>query len=238
MAKSLKERLADQQKDLKSRMGGYKFFMIKEGKTRMRALPTGEENDFAIEATTFYLGKDLGMVVSPVTFGGKCAIMNGYNSLVNSKKESDRKFAKTFKPSKRFFSPHIRYKDVKGQELDVESGVKLLMLTTGQYNDLIDLFLDEDEAGDFTHPIKGYDIKYIRTGKTKTDTEYSIMRCNPSKLPKQFRGKDYDPTAMLKEITPSYSDTKDILNKFTQMEPEADDDDQPRKKKKKIKKDL
>lgn len=237
MGKSLKERLADQQKELKNRMGGYKFFMIKEGKTRMRALPVGDENDFAIEATVFYLGKDQGMVVSPITFGGKCAIMNAYNELSASKKEKDRKWAKNFKPSKRFFSPHIRYKDLKGSEIDTEAGVKLLMLTSGQYNELIDMFLDEDEAGDFTSPINGYDIKYGRTGKTKTDTEYTVARCNPTKLAKAYR-KEYDPTAMLKEITPNYKDTKDIIEKYLNLEPEADDDDATPKKKKKKSKDL
>lgn len=239
--KNLRERLRQQQKDLKTRGGGYKFFGIPEGTTRFRHLPTGEEQDFAIEATVFFLGKDIGYVVSPMTWGDKCAIMKGYKELSDSKKEADRKFAKTFKPNTKFFSPVIKFKDSKGKEIDLESGVKLLMLSTGTYNDLIDLYLDVDEAGDFTSAKKGYDIKYGRTGKGKTDTEYSVQRCNPTELDRKFAKKEYSAEEMLRGITPSYKDTKELLDRFLNLEPDEEDDDEdeiPKKKKKKKSRDL
>lgn len=233
---SLKERLAKKRKQLESTGGSYKFYRIVEGTTRMRIVPVGEEKDWALEATVFYLGKDLGYVISPLTFGGKCAIMQGYNQLSASKSEKDRKFAKTFKPSKRYFAPAYRFKDEKGKEVDKESGVKPLMMTGGQYQDCIDFFLDEEEAGDFTDTENGYDLKFGRTGKTQTDTEYTVRPCKNTPTYKKFR-KEVDLEEMIKGITPSYKETKELMERFLNIEPDEDDDDEPKKKKKK-KKDL
>lgn len=231
---TLKERLAKKRKQLESG-GNFKFFRIAEGTTRMRLVKVGEEKDWAIECTTFYLGKDIGYVISPISFGGKCAMMNGYNEFSGSKKESDRKFAKNFKPSKRYFAGAYRFKDEKGKEVDVEQGVKPLMLTGGQYQELIDLFLDDEEAGDFTDSENGYDIKFGRTGKTQKDTEYTIRACKPTRTYKKFRG-EYDIEEMIKGLVPSYKDTKELMEQFLNLS-EEEEDDEPRKKKKK-KKDL
>lgn len=234
---SLKERLAKQRKDLANKSGGYKFYRVAEGTTRMRILSTGDEKEWAIEATVFFLGKDVGYVISPITFGGKCAIMNAYNQLTGSKKESDRGFAKTFKPNKKFFAGAYRYKDEKGKEVDMEGGIKPVMLAGGQYQDMIDMFLDEDEAGDFTHPKTGYDLKFGRTGKTKMDTEYTVRPCKTTRAYKKFR-KEIDIEEMVKAITPSYKETKELIEKFLSLPPEEDDDDEPKKKKKKKNRDL
>lgn len=207
----------------------------------MRMVNVGKEKDWAVEATVFFLGKELGYVVSPITFGGKCAIMNAYNELFGSKKEADRKFAKTFKPNKKYFAAGYRYKDEKGKEVDKENGVKLAMLAGGQYQDMIDLWMDDDEAGDFTQNDGGYDLKFTRTGKGKQDTEYTVRACKPTPAYKKFAKMEYDPVAMLKEITPSYKETKEMLEKFLNLEPEEDDDDDRKKSsknKKKRKKDL
>lgn len=233
---NLKERLAKKRKDLEANRGGtFKFFRIVEGTTRYRACPVGEEKEWAIEAVVFYLGKKLGYIISPHTFGGKCAVMNAYEELSNSKKEADKKFAKTFKPSKKFFSPQYRYKDEKGKEVDTDAGVKLLMLTPGQYQDMIDFFLD-DELGDFTDREEGYDIKHQRTGKTMTDTEYSMRPCQKSKAYRKFTKEEIDVEEMVKAITPSYKETKTLLEEFLNIDPE--EDDEPPKKKKKKKSDL
>lgn len=230
-SKKLAEKLRQRQKDIKSRSSGGKFFSIKEGVTRMRPLPVGDDEEFAFETTYFYLGKDIGGVISPVTFGQRCAIMEKYQELSNSKKDSDREFAKRFKPGTKFFSPHIKYKDEDGKEID-ESGAKLLILTGSQYNQLIDFFLDK-ELGDFTDPVNGYDIKYRRTGKGRNDTEYTLTNCRPTKLSKKYN-KVYNPEEMVKELVPSYKETKELLEKFLSApEESAAEEEAPRKKKKK-----
>src|SRR5882757_7656421 len=171
--------MAKQREEIKSRGGAYKYFAIKEGTSRFRILPAGEEKDIAIEAIVFYLGKDLGYIISPQTFGEKCAINSAHLKLSASKDETDRAIAKDFKPTKKFFAPALKYNDEKGKEIDTEHGALLLLMTGGLYQDLIDLYLDEDEAGDFTDKVKGYDLKFKRSGKTKTDTEYSVIACKP-----------------------------------------------------------
>lgn len=235
--KSLSERLREKQEDLKRKGGGFQFLSIKEGTTRMRILPVGEEADWAFEAVYFYLGvKDHMAVISPATFGGKCAIMNQYNEMSASKNASDREFAKKFKPGKRYFVPVIKYKDEKGKEVDEETGVKLLIITAGLYNELIDLFLDE-ENGDFTSATEGYDIKFKRTGKGKMDTEYSVLTCKPSALPKKYK-KDIDLEALVKEVIPSYKDTKTIMESFLNLPPEEEAEAPLKIKKKKKSRDL
>lgn len=242
---SLKERLAEKRANLGKNSGGYQYFAIKEGTTRMRHLPVGEEKEFAVEAVFFYLGIEGHMgVVSAATFGKKCAIMNAYNELSQSKDPKDRELAKKFKPQKKYFSPVIKYKDEKGKEIDEENGVKLLLLTPGMYQELIDLFLDEDEAGDFTDIKTGYDLKYKRTGKGKTDTEYSVFRCNSTPLAKKYAKDIYDPEAMLKDgIIPTFKESQEILDKYLNIASTTKEDDEeeetPRpKKKKKVRRDL
>ena len=231
-----KKKVKSRLKDLKSRIkGGGKFFIIKdEGTIRMRPLPVGESEP-GIEAVYFYLGKDIKGVISPASFGEPCAIMDSYNELKDSKDPDDKDLAATFRPKKRFFVPHIKYLDDKGLKVDDDSGAKLLILTNDLYQELLELWLDDDEAGDFTDPKKGYDLKYTRSGKGQFDTSYSVRACKPTKLDKKYN-KEYNPEKMLKEIMPTYEETKDLLDKFLNV-PNTDNDlDKPSKETKKKKK--
>jgi hypothetical protein len=76
--------------------------------------------------------------------------------------------------------PFYRYKDEGGKEVDTEIGVKLAMLTSSQYQQLLNFYL-EDEKGDFTDPDEGYDIKFIREGKGRMDTTYTVLDCKNSR---------------------------------------------------------
>lgn len=237
--KSLKERLAAQRKALnEGGKGSYRYFIFKEGTTRMRTVPTGEENDWAVEVLWVYVSKDKGGFVSPATWGDKCAFMEKSLKLGKSSKDSDKDLSKKLKPKKKFLMPSIRYKDEKGKEVDTQAGVKLSVLTSGQYGDLIDLYMDDEEAGDFTHPKEGYDIKFTRTGKTQFDTEYSLRPCKPTELAKEYRKNTYDPIAMAKELTPSYEETLELLEDFAAFPSDNDSKDSGKKKKKKNRKDI
>jgi hypothetical protein len=226
---NLKERLEKKKKELADRSAGGAFLTIKEGKTRVRHLPVGDEKEFVIEAVYFYLGEKIKGVVSPKTIGKKCAIMEAYNTLSASKKAEDRELAAKFKPQKKYFSPVVVYKDDKGGETFDE--VKMLALTSGLYQDILELFLDE-ENGDFTDPQSGYDLKYTRQGKGKQDTKYGVMACKPTALPKKFRGKEYDPEELIKKIIPTYEETKSMIEDFLSLPPE--EEDEPKKKKEKV----
>jgi hypothetical protein len=235
---SLRARLKKQKRELKNRSQGAQFFTIKdEGTVRMRPLPCGEEEEWGMEITFFYLSKEAGGgFVSPMTFGEPCPLMKLYNELSKSKKASDKELAKRIKPQKKFMVPHIRYKDEKGKKVDYEAGVKLLILSGGQYQKLIDLFLDEDN-GDFTDPKTGYDIKYTREGKGKMDTRYDLMPGKPSPLDKKFN-KIYDVKAMVRAVIPSKDEIKDRIEKFLSLPSEDDSSEEKTPKKKKRKSDM
>jgi hypothetical protein len=239
--KTLMQRLKEKREKLKRGEGGFKYLAIKEGSLRVRHLPVGEENDWSIEATCFWLGMKLGLVVSPVTLGGKCALMKAYTRLSASKDADDRELAKRFKPSRKYFSPVLAYSDPKGGEFDMEQGPKLLIMGAKLLGQAVDLWMDEDDGGDFTAEKGGYDIKYKRIGKGKNDTEYSLVKGKESGLPKALRGKTWSPEEMLKEIMPTYEETKEKLDEFLNLPPEDEEDEAPRKsktKKKKRSKDL
>ena len=210
---SLAERLKKKKQELKNKSGGFQWFMVKEGTTRMRPLPVGDEVDWACEVVFFFLGRDVGGIISPATFGEKCPIMAKYQKMSKSSDPDDRELAKRFKPSTKWMVAHIRYKDEKGKEVDEENGVKCALLARSQYQDLLDLYLD-DENGDFTNPKEGYDIKYKREGKGQMDTEYSCLPCKPSALPKKYAKNIYDPIEMTKKVILPYDQLKDKLAQF------------------------
>lgn len=234
ISSKLKKRLLQRKEKLKRSGGGnFNYFLIKQGITRMRLVQAPPDKEFAVEATFFYINKDIGGIVSPVTFGEPCAIMELYQKLKNSKRDSDKKIAEKIKPKKRYFAMHYKYLDEKGRKPDTESGVKLTILTAGQYQDLIDLYLDE-EAGDMSNPKRGYDVKYKREGTTQFDTEYSTMRCNPTPMASKYAGKIYDPEVALRKIIPTYERTQEIAEEVYN----ADMADRSLKKKKKKSRDI
>lgn len=234
MGKSLKERLKEKRENLK-KAGPGKFFTVKEGVTRIRILPVGREKDWGMEVIYFFMGvKDDMGVISPATFSEKCAIMEAHVELTESKKEKEREQAKKFRPQRKFLIPVIRYKDERGEEIDHEAGVKLMLISQGVYQEMLDLWLDPDN-GDFTDPKEGYDLKIKRSGKGKNDTEYKVMAGKPRKLDKKYRN-EVDLEKMVRDIVPSYKATKSIIEKYFNLPPEKDngkDKNRDKKKKKK-----
>jgi len=236
----LKERLAKKKKELKSRAETGKVVFIKADTTiRVRILPVPEDEDFVAEIATVYLGKDIGGVYSPSTYGDACPVVEKYEELKKSKKSSDKDLAKKLVPKQKYLIPVVLYEDDKGKKISDKSPV-LVQITSGLYKEIIDLYLDEAEWGDMTDPKNGYDLKLTRTGSTMTDTEYSVKPCKNTELPKPFSKKKVDLNAMVKEIMPTYEEALDKLNEF--LSGAIDDDDEPssseKKKKKKIKKDI
>ena len=229
--KALKERLQKKREELKSRsQGGNIFFIKPDTTTRVRILPVGEDEEFVKEVTQFYLGSEIKGVISPSSFGKPCAIMESYEELKDSKDDEDKTLAKKFAPRQRYLAYCLIYKDEKGKEID-ENSPKWVLLTSGMYQDILDLYLDDDEWGDMTDPEKGYDLKLGRSGSGKTDTEYSVVACKNTPIPKPFKGV-VDLGEQLKEIVPTYEETKEFVARFLNLDEEPDDE--PKKSKKKL----
>ena len=87
---SLNERLKAKRKQLKEGGGNRDIIYIKADTTvRARILNVGEENEWYVEVTQFYLPVIQG-VFSPSTFGEPCAIMEWYEDLSSSSDTDDK----------------------------------------------------------------------------------------------------------------------------------------------------
>lgn len=231
--KTLKEKLEKKKEDLKNRSNFGSIRFLKDGDTiRVRLLPMGEENEFIKEVTQFYLGGDIKGVISPATFGEPCAIMDAYTELKNSKDDNEKELASKFPPKNKYLAFCLIYKDEKGRELD-EKNPMFVLLSGGQYQSILDLYLDDEEWGDMTDPENGYDLKLSRTGSGKTDTEYAVKPCKNTPIHKSYKGKVYDLDEEVRKIMPTYEKTKEFIEQYLQIDPDEDDDKPKRKRDKK-----
>lgn len=229
---STKEKMLARKKKLESKGNGSGLVFPKEGILRMRIKSPGDDQELGIEIIQFYLGGDLGSVISPATFDEPCPFMEKYQELKNSKDEEDKTLAKTLVPRRRYIIGGIIYADEKGSKVDYEGKDKGVLIPSSVYQDIIDLYLDEDEAGDMTDPRTGYDIKIKRSGSGKFDTTYSATQCKPTKLDKKYQGT-IDLEGIVRSQIKSYDDLEDILAKFLKEDHSSDEDEDEKPKKKK-----
>lgn len=223
-----REKMLARKKELESKGSGSGLIYPKEGVTRVRLKSPGMDEEIGIEVIHFYFGGDMGSVISPATFDEPCPIMEKYQELKNSSDEDDKELAKRLVPKRKYILGGIFYKDEKGKEVDPDRVDRGLMVGRGVYQDIIELFLDEDEWGDMTDPKTGYDIKITRSGKGKNDTEYLVSPCQKKSLEKQYH-KPIDLEKIVRGQIPSYDKIKETLSKFLKESPD-DEDEAPAKK--------
>lgn len=228
--KQLRDRLKQKQKEIKEKGSkGNILFMKPDTEYRMRILNMGEENEFIFEATQFYLGGEIKGVISPASLDRSCAIMEAYEELKNGD-DDEKELAKKFSPRPKYLAFVALYKDSRGKELD-DHNPKFVLLTSGVYDEIIDLYLDEDEWGDMTNPETGYDIKIKRTGSGKTDTDYSVTACKNTPAPKEYASKVFDLEEEVSKIIPSYEETQHFINEYLGLEgDDGEEEEKPKKK--------
>lgn len=91
---STKEKMLARKKQLESKGNGGGFVYPKEGTLRMRIKSPGDDQELGIEVIQFYLGKDLGGIISPATFDEPCPFMEKYQELKNSRMTMTRNLQK------------------------------------------------------------------------------------------------------------------------------------------------
>ena len=233
---STKEKMLARKKALESKGGGSGLVFPKEGVLRMRIKSPGDDQELGYEVVQFYI-PGVGGFISPATFDEPCPFMEKYQELKNSKDDADKELAKTLVPRRRFIIGGIIFKDDKGKDVDYEGQNKGVLIAGSIYQDIIDLYLDEDEAGDMTDPVNGYDIKITRSGSGRFDTTYSVRACKPTKLDKKYRG-DLDLESIVRNQIKPYDELEEELAKYLNEAPElGDEEDEKPKKKDKDKKD-
>ena len=159
-----REKMLARKKDLEKRSGGGGILYPKEGTTRVRLKSRGSDEELGIEIIQFYLGPKEGGIISPATFDEPCPFMEKYQELKNSDDDDDKALASKLVPKRKYMVGIIGYKDSKGKEIDPDRIDKPMMIPRSVYQDIIDLYLDEEDWGDMTYPVEGYDIKITRTG--------------------------------------------------------------------------
>lgn len=232
---SMRDKLIRRKKEFEKRAAGGIIFP-KEGTFRFRLKDPGDDIELAIEVTQFYLGPEIGGVISPATFDEPCPFMEKYRELKESKDEDDMELAKMLAPKKKYVTAIVGYKDEKGKEVDPDRVDKLMMIPKNAYQDIIDLYLDEEEWGDMTSKKNGYDLKITRAGKGKFDTTYSITPCQKKAMDSKYL-KPVDIEKMLRTQISSYEELEEKLSTFLHEEkPSSDEEERPKKKKKKVEK--
>lgn len=227
-----KEKMLARKKKLEEKGKNYGFIFCKEGVTRIRIKSPGEDEELGLELIQFYLGPNIGSVYSPQTFGEPCPIMEKYQELHNSSDPDDKELAKKLIPKRRYVVGGLVYDDEKGKHIGYDGQDRVILVTAQVYQDIINLYLDEDEAGDMTDPKTGYDIKITRTGKGQFDTTYSVMNCKPTQLDKKYT-KPVELEKMVRAQIKSYDELEEILKSYLNESSEEEDEDEPRPKKKK-----
>lgn len=232
-----REKMLERKKKLTEKASKGSLIFPKEGTMRVRLLSQGPDKELGVEVIQFYSQKT-GGIISPASFGDPCPFMEKFKELKNSSNEDDQELAKLLTPRRRYVIGGTIYKDEKGKEIDEDRIGKPILIPSSVYQDIIDLYLDEDDWGDMTDPESGYDIKITRSGKGKMDTTYSVTACPKGKNPKSKFLPTLDLEEILKNEIPSYDELEEKLNDFlngSDEEPEEDDDAEERPKKKKVK---
>lgn len=238
-----RERMLERKKKLAERGSGGGFIFPKEGTMRVRLVNQGPDKELGLEIIQFYDPK-IGGITSPATFDEPCPFMEKFKELKASSDEEDQELAKRLTPRRRYLIGGTLYKDEKGKEIDTDNVCKPIMIPRSIYQDIIDLYLDEDDWGDMTDPKNGYDIKITRSGSGKLDTTYTVTACPKGKNPSSKYIKEVDLEGIVRKTLLSYEDLEDKLNEFLNGADVDDEEETPKssksskvekKKKKKVK---
>ena len=160
--------------------------------------------------------------------------MEKYEELKESDDPDDNELPKKFVPKKSYLAPVLVYQDMKGKKIDEEHSGKLVQLSNTQYQEIIDLYLDNDEWGDMTQTDdNGYDIKLSRTGTGQYDTEYGVTPFKNTICPSKY-AKPVDLEAMVRNVVASYEETLSAINEFLNMGDEDAEEKPVKRAKKKV----
>lgn len=238
MGMSTREKMLARKKQFESKSSGGGIIFPKEGTMRLRIHSQGPDEEIGMEVIQFYLGPQKG-VISAATFDEPCPFMDKYKELKDSKDEDDQNLAGLLAPRRRYIIGGTLYKDEKGKEIDPDNTRKLIQIPRSVYQDIIELFLDEDDWGDMTDVKEGYDIKITRSGKGKNDTSYSVSPCQRKPFPKELQ-KPLSLEEGVRKRMLTYDEAEDLLREFLNEDHDSegmdgDDTPVPSKKSKKDK---
>jgi hypothetical protein len=223
---SMREKLMKRKAELEKRSKGGaagEWVFPKEGITRVRVLPITTDSEIGIELLTFYLGQELGGIISPATFGDPCPFLEAFKE---AKGEGNKEKMKMLSPKRKYVIAGHIYKEGSSKEFDPDRMAKPIQIPLSLYQQLLDLYLDEDEWGDMLDYEDGYDIKIQRSGKS-LDTVYTLAPCQKKSLNSKYH-TTVDLEAKVHERIKSYEELEDLLKQY--VNGDLDDGDEKARK--------
>lgn len=164
----------------------FPLLFLKEGTTLLRILPPYSEEsrvwfkEFKEHSATDVLGKFLGTFACPEQFGEACPFCDEGRKLYELGGEANVAASKEFRPRSYFYFNTIVYNSPNADE-NPQKGVMVLKAGITIKRELLDYDHDAPNGyGDITNPESGFDIRIIRKGKTRFNTEYTV-RVNPQR---------------------------------------------------------
>ena len=150
------------------------FWRPQIGKHLVRFMPNKQNPDNPFQELYFYYNLGPKVMLSPISYGEKCPIVEFTKTLKKSSDPEDWKLAKKLTPKMRIFAPVV----VRGEE---SKGVRFYEFGKQVYQELLALAADE-EIGDFTDVLEGRDIKVdVKQGATYKETSVrATMKTSPS----------------------------------------------------------
>ena len=164
-----------QQQEVERASRGNFLNKLKVGKTYLRFLPppTGVKNPFVVTYNHYVEmpgdTQNQSFNCPAKMANQRCRMCEKATALSRSGNPYDEGMAKKLWPRMRVFANVV---DMKAPDL----GVAVFPFGKKIYDGLVDVRLDEDFGGDFTHPETGFTIVVKRVGTGKNDTEYFVKR--------------------------------------------------------------
>ncbi len=171
-------------KDMEQGGGGNIFVKFKVGKTKLRFIPPLPERKWRRVTYVHYVdipGGDRAIIVCPrYEKKERCILCEMEKQLwertdANEAKnklgpaEADRKKAKKIKAKRRCYANVI-------DRANPENGPMVVGFGQTVEEALVEMRKDEEDGGNFLHPVDGFDIKIARKGTTQLDTEYEVIK--------------------------------------------------------------
>lgn len=216
-----KARLDAFRKQAEERKNRGEFLDLKEERDYLiRILPPVGNNDWCIEAYYHYnVKKDTVLLCPKETYKTlPCPVCEFVEVLFKTKDKDDRETAFKMRAKIRVLTNAL--------SLDKGADGKPKIFAFGPmiYQKLLE-YVNNDEYGDITDPVKGFDLKITRTGKGQQDTKYSVMaKRMPSGVAnyQEVMTQMVDLGARTKAELKTYEQLKAILE-GTDTEPVAED---------------
>lgn len=167
------EEAAAQSKESEASRGTSILMKLKPGKTTVRAIPPKQGEKLMKVAYVHYVdipGVGRKSFNCPRQMAKqRCPVCDMENKLIATGNDADYNKAKKLHAKRRLYMNVI----VRGRE---EDGIKVLPFGTMIEDQLIEIRRDEEDGGNFSHPIKGFDLKISRKGEGQNDTEYKVSK--------------------------------------------------------------